>query len=396
MRQLKLGLFIGLLFAVPSVHAESDLVTLDEPIVVRSNETFDGAGKRFVSCNEPAFRLEGTGAVLENVLVEQCRQTDVAAIQVSGLGHQLIDVTVEASGTGIVVEDSYGVRLVRPVISGSNQHEGISLLNSEAALIKGAVIDRVRDGIYIENGSGHQLIRPSVADARYGVHLMFPTDVSINLPNLRRNGAGAMIMGTERVVIENGQIHDQVGATATGIMLFEAVETTLRANAIFGNRIGIYAEKSEWTTIHDNGVNGNDVGLRLKSANGMTMAGNDLTGNRYPVVSFESADNVIQGNDWGGPTLDLTRDGFSEIPFRADPYLFLLADSYEAFELLYGAPGLTVLERVLRSPDEVTLTDAGPIVSAFRIEWNGSFGAVALTGMMVLLWIFGRKRYDYV
>lgn len=394
MRRLQLGLLIGLLFVASSVHAASEQVALKEPIIVRSNETFDGDGKRFVSCHEPAFRLEGTGALLENVTVEQCKQADVPAIEVTGLGHQLIDVTIQ--GTGMKVTESYGVRLIRPNIFGNGRAEGISLIDSEASVVTGAIISNARDGIYVENGSMHRMTRPLVTDSRYGIHLMFSKDVVITSPNLHGNDAGMMVMGTERVMIENGQVHDQIGATANGIMLFEATETTLHANAIFGNRIGIYAEKSEWTTIHDNGVNGNDIGLRLKSANGMTVKGNDLTGNRYPVVSFDSADNVMKGNSWGGQTLDLTRDGFSEIPFRADPYLFLLADSYEAFELLYGAPGLIVLERVLRSPDEVTLTDVGPNLSASHVEWNGSFGATALVAMMILLWRFGRKRYDNI
>ncbi|TCI20759.1 nitrous oxide reductase family maturation protein NosD [Exiguobacterium sp. SL-9] len=395
MRQL--GWLLALWFFAPAaVHADTGAVSLEAPIVIQSNETFNGEGKRFSSCERPAFQLEGTGAVLENVEIEQCNQARGPAVFIVGLGHQVIDVTIEAAGTGIAVEDSYGVRLIRPNVTGKGREDGISIHDSEATVIKGASIDHVRDGIYIENGTGHELVRPLVTNSRYGIHLMFPTDVSILSPNLHHNKTGAMVMGTERVRIENGQIYDQVGASGMGLMLFEAVETSIRANAIYGNRVGIYAEKSEWTAIHDNGVNGNDIGLRLKRANGMTLTGNDVTNNRYPVVSFEAADNVVVGNDWGGQTLDLTRDGQSEIPYRADPYLFLLADSYEAFELLYGAPGLTVLERVLRSPDEVTLTDVSPRATSFELEWQGTVGATVLSGLLILLWRFGRKQDDYL
>ncbi|KGI84230.1 nitrous oxidase accessory-like protein [Exiguobacterium mexicanum] len=390
------GLLALWFFSPITVQANEEPVSLKEPIVIQSNETFNGEGKRFSSCEHPAFQLEGTGAVLENVEIEQCERTTVPAVLVVGLGHQVIDVTIEATGTGIAVENSYGVRLIRPNVTGKGEGEGISIEDSEATVIKGAIVDHVRDGIYIENGTGHELTRPLVTNSRYGVHLMFPTDVSIVSPNLHNNETGAMVMGTERVRIENGQIYDQVGATGMGLMLFEAVETSVRANAIYGNRVGIYAEKSEWTAIHDNGVNGNDIGLRMKRANGMTLTGNDVTNNRYPVVSFEAADNVIVGNEWGGQTLDLTQDGQSEIPYRADPYLFLLADSYEAFELLYGAPGLTVLERVLRSPDEVTLTDVSPRATTFELKWQGTVGATVLSGLLILLWRFGRKQDDYL
>lgn len=389
-------LLAGWFFSPIAVQANAEPVLLEEPIVIQSNETFNGEGGRFSSCEHPAFQLEGTGAVLENVSIEQCDQAIGPVVVIEGLGHQVIDTRIDAVGTGIAVENSRGVRLIRPNVTGTGREEGISVHNSEATVIKGAIINYTRDGIYIENGSGFDLVRPLVTNSRYGIHLMFPTDVSIVSPNLHDNETGAMVMGTERVRIENGQIYNQVGATGMGLMLFEAVETTVRANAIYGNRVGIYAEKSEWTAIHDNGVNGNDLGLRLKRADGMTLTGNDVTNNRYPVVSFEAADNVIVGNDWGGQTLDLTQDGQSEIPYRSDPYLFLLADSYEAFELLYGAPGLTVLERVLRSPDEVTLTDVSPRATTFELKWQGTVGATMLSGLLILLWRFGRKQDDYL
>lgn len=393
----RLSWLLALWFFSPiAVQADTEPVLLEEPIVIQSNETFNGAGKRFISCERPAFQLEGIGAVLENVEIEQCERTTVPAMLVEGLGNQVIDARIEAAGTGIAVRDSHGVRLIRPNVTGTGRGEGISVHSSEATVIKGAIIDHARDGIYIEDGSGHELVRPLVMNSRYGIHLMFPTDVSITSPILHHNETGAMVMGTERVSIENGQIHDQTGATGMGLMLFEAVETTVRANAIHGNRVGIYAEKSEWTAIHHNGVNGNDIALRLQRATGMTLAGNDLTHNRYPVISFKAADNVIAGNRWGGLTLDLTEDGQSEIPYRADPYLFLLADSYEAFELLYGAPGLTVLERVLRSPDEVTLIDTAPLVTNFKFTWQGTVGATVLSGLLMLLWRFGRKQDDYL
>lgn len=393
----RLGWLLAVWFFSPiAVQANTEPVLLKEPIVIQSNETFNGEGKRFSSCERPAFQLKGNGAVLENVTIEQCDQAIGPVVLIEGLGHQVIDARINAVGTGIAVKDSRGVRLIRPNVTGTGREEGISVHNSEATVIKGAIIKHTRDGIYIEDGTGHELIRPLVMNSRYGIHLMFPTDVSITSPFLHHNETGAMVMGTERVSIENGKIHDQIGATGMGLMLFEAVETTVRANAIYGNRVGIYAEKSEWTAIHDNGINGNDIGLRLKRADGMTLTGNDVTNNRYPVVSFEAADNVIVGNDWGGQTLDLTNDGQSEIPYRADPYLFLLADSYEAFELLYGAPGLMVLERVLRSPEEVTLTDVSPRETSFELKWNGTVEATVLSGLLILLWRFGRKQDDYV
>lgn len=389
--------FIIILFLVGftgAVEAEEQPVSLEKPIILESNETFDGEGRTYESCGHPAFIMRGTGTLLEHVTIEQCAGEEVPAIQVSGLGHQILDISIQASGVGIQVEDSYGVRILRTNIEGDGTKEGVALFNSEAAELKGVVVENVRDGIYIEQGSHHTLIRPVVSHSRYGIHLMFPTDVTISFPQLHHNGTGAMIMGTDQVVFKNGQVHDQIGGTAMGLMLYEAVGTTIDMTEIRGNRIGIYAEQSEWTTLQRNDINGNQIGLRFKQANDMTILQNNMMGNRYPVTMFESANNVVQANVWGGRTLDVDGDGLSEIPFRADPYLFTLTDTYEAFELLYGSPGLVMLETILRSPDDVSLTDEAPRISESRWEWNGSIKQGAILLVILLIWNFGRKQNE--
>ncbi|QPI67176.1 right-handed parallel beta-helix repeat-containing protein [Exiguobacterium sp. PBE] len=378
------------------VEAEEHSIPLTEPIVLESNEHVDGDGKTYTSCGHPAFIMRGTGAVLERVSVQQCENDDVPAIQVSGLGHQLLDVSIESAGTGLLIEDSYGVRVTRMSIDGNGQADGMVLLDSEATELRGVVVKRVRDGIYIENGSRHTIVRPVVSHSRYGIHLMFPTDVVISVPELHHNLTGAMIMGTNRVVLKNGNVHDQFGGTATGLMLYEAIDTTIEMTNVSGNHIGLFAEQSVGTILERNTINGNDIGFQFKQATGMMILQNNLLGNREPVTMVESHDNVVQGNVWGGTTLDLDRDGYSEIPFQTEPYLFLLTDSYEALELLYGSPGLLLLENILRSPNDVSLTDLSPQTYTARWEWSGSIWNLGSIILLIIIWIFGRKRHEIV
>ncbi|WP_337874415.1 NosD domain-containing protein [Exiguobacterium sp.] len=391
-------LLVGILFMcwVPHVNAEETLTPLTEPIVIESNEVFDGAGKTYTSCGHPAFILRGTGALLERVSVQQCESDRVPAVQVSGLGHQLIDVSIESSGTGLLIENGYGVHVIRTSIQGNGQADGIVLLNSEASELRGVVAKEVRDGIYIENGSQHTIVRPVVSHSRYGIHLMFPTDVMISVPELHHNLTGAMIMGTNQVAFQNGNVHDQVGGTATGLMLYEAIDTTIEKTSIYGNHIGLYAEQSTGTTLEQNAINGNDIGFQLKQAKGMMILQNNLLGNREPVTMVESSENIVQGNVWGDITLDLNGDGYSEVPFRTDPYLFLLTDSYEAFELLYGSPGLLLLKSILRSPEDVSLTDVSPQTYSPMWKWNGSVWNVGSILLLMIIWRFGRKRHEIV
>ncbi|WP_215143487.1 right-handed parallel beta-helix repeat-containing protein [Exiguobacterium qingdaonense] len=378
------------------VNAEEETIYLTEPIVIESNEHFDGRGKTYTSCNHPAFIMRGTGAVLENVSVRQCDGDQVPVVNVSGLGHQLFDVSIESSGIGVLIEESYGVRAIRVSVTGNMQADGIVLVNSQAAELIGAVVKRVRDGIYIEYGSQHTIVRPVISHSRYGVHLMFPTDVVISIPELHHNVTGAMIMGTNQVLFKNGNVHDQVGGSAMGMMLYEAVDTTVEMTNVFGNHIGIYAEQSVGTILQQNQVYGNDIGFQFKRASGMTVLQNNLLGNREAVTMVESHENIVRGNVWDGLTLDLDRDGFSEIPYRTDPYMFLLADTSEAFELLYGSPGLLLLQNILKSPDEITLTDPSPKTFSATWRFEGSLWKLSSLLLLIIIWIIGRKRHEIV
>ena len=381
---------------LPHVEAEETVVRLTGPMTLSSNETWDGHGRTYESCGFPAFQLQGTAAVLRDVTVRQCEGDEVSAITVNGLGHQLIDVSVDANGIGIDVRSSYGVRLIRPYIEGNKIYEGIGIFDSEAVEVDGAVVKRVRDGIYIENGSKHRVFRPTVSESRYGVHLMFPQDVAILFPTLHHNVTGAMIMGTDRVTLSQGQIYDQVGDSAIGLMLYQATGTTIDLTTVRGNAVGIYVEQSEWTTLQRNTIQGNDIGFRLKKANEMSILQNDVTGNRYPVTMVEASNNLVKGNVWGSPTLDLNEDGLSELSFRADPYLYVLSDTYEAFELLYGSPGLLVLETILRSPDDVSFVDVAPKSGSFTLDWNGSSIAYWIMIGSIISWIWGRRKHEIV
>lgn len=209
------GLLALWFFSPITVQANEEPVSLKEPIVIQSNETFNGEGKRFSSCEHPAFQLEGTGAVLENVEIEQCERTTVSAVLVVGLGHQVIDVTIEATGTGIAVENSYGVRLIRPNVTGKGEEEGIAIEDSEATVIKGAIVDHVRDGIYIENGTGHELTRPLVTNSRYGESwALHPLDGAIDSGQVvalcGSNGAGKSTL----LNLMNGTIPPSVGSVS--------------------------------------------------------------------------------------------------------------------------------------------------------------------------------------
>lgn len=391
MRYLWMILLIVALSSPSTISAEQHTV-VQKSISLHNGEHFDGQGQTFISCNQPAFQINGTDVQLTHVHIKMCPGTKHPAILMKQSSGSLHHISIDTSNVGIQMTDGKQVDLQDIRISGTKQKEGIALFDGQHISLEHIQIKRVRDGIYVEGGKNITMKNVETQQSRYGIHLMFPRHVSIDRPQMSKNQAGAMIMGTTDVTVSNGRLLDQKSASGNGFMLFDAKQTVLRSNRVTGNRVGIYAEKSEDTKILNNDIQGNVLGFQMKQANGMTISKNDVRGNRYPVTMIDSADNQLEGNDWGSQTLDLNGDGISEMPYRTDPYLFLLTDQYEALEPLYGSPGLFILGHLLRSPEEVTLTDATPKHHAFDLKWNTNLLGFCLIGATLQLWILGRKR----
>ncbi|WP_393964822.1 nitrous oxide reductase family maturation protein NosD [Exiguobacterium sp. S22-S28] len=316
MRYLWMILLIVALSSPSTISAEQHTV-VQKSISLHNGEHFDGQGQTFISCNQPAFQINGTDVQLTHVHIKMCPGTKHPAILMKQSSGSLHHISIDTSNVGIQMTDGKQVDLQDIRISGTKQKEGIALFDGQHISLEHIQIKRVRDGIYVEGGKNITMKNVETQQSRYGIHLMFPRHVSIDRPQMSKNQAGAMIMGTTDVTVSNGRLLDQKSASGNGFMLFDAKQTVLRSNHVTGNRVGIYAEKSEDTKILNNDIQGNVLGFQMKQANGMTISKNDVRGNRYPVTMIDSADNQLEGNDWGSQTLDLNGDGISEMPYRS-------------------------------------------------------------------------------
>ena len=92
-------------------------------------------------------------------------------------------------------------------------------------------------------------------------------------------------------------------------------------------------------------------------------------------------------------------DGESEIPFTADPYFLTLTKDVPEYQLFFQAPGLILLQNMLKSPPEQLLTDSAPLMDmtmTVEKETSSSFGLWMMSALMILAgfstFILGRKR----
>ncbi|WP_114571621.1 right-handed parallel beta-helix repeat-containing protein [Exiguobacterium flavidum] len=381
-------LLTGVLLLIPV----SEGVAASENITIEQGD-FNGVGQTITFCEEPAFTLEGEEASLRNVRLVGCEGVKVPAIEMTGNNHEIEQVTIETEGVAINAIGTKHSKISDVRINGDGQTDGIVLEASERITLSSSEITNVRDAVYLEEGGGHRIEHVTVDLSRYGVHMMFSNDNTVLKSTFKQNVTGLMVMGTDRSRLLQNIVRQHTGASAQGIMLYEAENSTVSGNDVSANQVGLSVEGSTGTMIRKNRISENNLALRFKTTNGMTVVDNDLRGNRYPLFVRDAFDNVLSGNRFDSElVIDLDRDRRNDLVFRADPYLYLLSDRYEALELVYDSPGLVVLEHLLKSQDESVLVDHAPrFLRSNGLHFSFTFSAFTTLMIGIIGWRLGRK-----
>ena len=144
----------------------------------------------------------------------------------------------------------------------------------------------------------------------------------------------------------------------------------------------------------------NFIGVQFKKANDNQLTRNTFIGNVNEAQAIESANNRIHHNYWDASAkLDMKGNGESTIPFTADPYFLTLTEDVPEFQLFFQAPGVILLQKMLKSPADQVLTDETPLMeTTMDVEKEQSSNvALWLMSMIMIvvsisLYIVGRKR----
>ncbi|MED0655421.1 NosD domain-containing protein [Anoxybacillus geothermalis] len=339
----------------------------DEAIVLSKPLTLEGIGEVTIrSCGQsPVISVFGRHVVLKHIRVISCGKTsDLAAVYVTGSDHVIHDVHVKARHRGIQLDQAHHVTVSHCTIQGEKSGNGIDLWESTQNVIHDTAIVHGKDGIYMENSHDNRVISNHIAYSRYGIHVMFSNRIIVRNNVSEKNVAGAMVMGTEQTIVEQNvftrnlqHVHSQ------GLLLYDAKKTKVRNNRMVANRVGMYVERA-----HDNELTGNDVsynfiGMQWNESSNNYVSDNSFIGNVYDGQAVRSADNVIVRNYWDAASkLDVTGKGESAIPYRMDPFFLALTARIPEYQLFFHSPGMIVLQKLLRSPDEQVLTDDAPLI----------------------------------
>lgn len=361
-------------------------------------------GTIFKFCStEPIITISGKNVTLRNIKIVGCsNQESLAEIVVMGTNHLLEDLTINTGKIAIKLEDVEDTHIRKVGITGLSNENGIDLWQSNRNAFENIEINGVQDGFYLENSDNNILFGNTIRDSRYGIHVMFSNKITVKENVSEHNFTGAMIMASNQSIIEENKFtENNKNVNAQGILLYDVHNSEVSKNHISNNRVGMFIEGSSGNKIKNNEFIANFIGTQLLKNKGNVIEGNSYISNVTEIQAKQGTDNYIYRNFWDAAMkLDMDGDGKSNLPYQADPYFLNLTKETPAYQLFFQHPGMVLLQKVLKSPTEMLVTDEEPLMN-HQIENNdqqkqGNYPAWFMSLFMIssslALIFFGRRR----
>jgi nitrous oxidase accessory protein len=372
-------------------------------ILTKSVHLVGVKGTIFNECSsKPVITIKGENVKIKGITIETCnRKTSEPIIYISGKNNQLEHVEINSVRTAVKLDNADYTTLKNLKVTGREQERGFDLWQSNYNTFTEIQMNHVQDGFYMENSHFNTFNRNTISDARYGFHVMFSDDITIKNNSSVRNFTGAMIMGTNHSLIVNNKLKDNnQNVNAQGLLLYDAHQSTVKDNVIENNRVGIYMEDSSETVITSNRISKNFIGAQINNIHHNKLDHNSFIGNVSEIQALRGTNNVIQNNYWDASwRLDTNGDGKSNLPYRADPFFLNLINETPEYQLFFHAPGMQLLQKMLRGPEKKLITDESPLMnSGLYLESQAKkdmtsawFLSIVMIMGSLLLMIKGRK-----
>ncbi|MBO0959061.1 right-handed parallel beta-helix repeat-containing protein [Neobacillus sp. MM2021_6] len=387
----------GKLIIAAGIYQEP--IVLIKPIVIEAEQ-----GTILKACNDkPAITIKGKNVTVKGIQITNCKKDkSPAVIKMSGKNHHIEDVTLKIWKSGIYLENVEKTSFRNIRLTGNGKGNGVELWDSHQNTFEGIKIEHVQDGFYMEN-SHHNIFKSNtISDSRYGLHVMFSDSITATQNVSTRNFTGAMVMGTNHSVIaENQLLENNQNVNAQGLLLYDVHHSIVHHNRITDNRVGMFIEDSSENDITDNEITANFVGAQINRIRNNLITGNTFISNVNDFQATDGTDNTIQHNYWDTAIkLDIDSDGKSNLPHSADPFFLKLARETPPYQLFFQHPGMMFLQKMLKSPVNMLVTDQEPLMTNVLNNQQQSeqpktiLWAICLSMIFASLLIiyFGRKK----
>lgn len=299
-----------------------------------------------------------------------------AAIRLDGADGALVEnVGVDTPASGVITRNASGAVLRNLTVRGAaSPREGFMGVVAMYApiVVEDGTFRGGRDAVYTHRADGIVVRDSRMADARYGVHLMYTSGALLRNNVARDESIGIVIMTrpTGNLLVGNRVVDSEVGISGVGSQSYYA------ENVVVGNGLGIDVSGTLSLYTH-NTVVGNAHGLDGSGVLPTNLVtANDVVANGRPVRSRLGPLRVWTvdgaGNYWGPmPSADADADGFYDRPVRpTGPVDGHLHDAVGAWTLA-RSPALGLARSVQESVPGLRSTgvvDTAPRVRPARPE----------------------------
>lgn len=351
------------------------LIGIDDPIV-------DGQGRGSlisavgVDLTVTGFTLRATGSNHDR---------EDAAIVVEGGQATIVDNRIEDTLFGVYLKNAAGSTIRGNVIEGkpveiAMRGDGIKVWYSDDVTIEHNQASGGRDIILWNSKRG--IVRHNVFDReRYGLHLMFSHDATIESNSLRANSIGLFIMYSNNILVRGNSLSDNHGPSGGGIGLKDVDQIIVEGNRFIENQVGAQIDSSPTAPGIENvwldnvfAFNQTAVAL-MPSVRHNTFSGNSFVDNFEHVATTGrgelrdiswSLDGT--GNYWSDYAgFDADRDGIGDIPYRSNRLFESLMDEHPSLRLFQFSPSASAVDFAAKAfpgvRPELKLSDPSPLMS---------------------------------
>lgn len=263
------------------------------------------------------FTIENVGfSHTEEFAAIHIQKSKRFSIVENSLRHVFFGILIEASKDGEIKNNKIFGDSAAEFYSGN----GVHAWKCEGLLISNNLVEKLRDGIYLEFVNKSKVIdNISQYNIRYGLHFMFSNNDDYVGNVFSENGAGVAVMFSKHIGVKNNVFKNNWGTASFGLLLKEIYDAEIEGNTFQENTVGIQVEGSSRIYYTRNDFKSN--GWAVKISGGCFT--NEFKKNNFLYNSFDLSynssinDNIFAGNYWSEYTgYDLDKDGIGDVSYR--------------------------------------------------------------------------------
>lgn len=320
------------------------------------------------------IRIKAPGAIVENLKI--IHYGDDLTAQNAGIyaEKQATDLILQnnhisGDGFGIYLDKTRDIKVLNNRIIGNDKlrspdrGNGIHLTVVQNVEVRGNVVSKTRDGLYILTSTNNILAENTMFDLRYGIHYMYSHTNEVVNNTVYQTRVGYALMSSRNLTVKNNKTSN---TEDYGFLMNFITHSTISGNHVEGvwtkpelqvkGREGkaLFVYNSLYNTIHDNLFAKAQIGIHLTAGSeNNKIYGNRFIGNptqvKYVATREQEWSFENTGNYWSNYLgWDMDSDGRGDVAFEPNDGIDKLLWQYPEAKVLMDSPAILVLRWVQR------------------------------------------------